>query len=93
MLLATFIGFNYGSNLAVFPSFAKSFYGMKNFGVNYGIIFTAWGVGGFVMSRLSQTLSAATGSYTTAFTIAGVMLIAAALLSLVLKRVQLRHHN
>jgi len=93
VLLATFIGFNYGSNLAVFPSFAKSFYGMKNFGVNYGIIFTAWGVGGFVMSRLSQTLSAATGSYTTAFTIAGILLIAAALLSLVLKKIQPHHHN
>ena len=93
VLLATFIGFNYGSNLAIFPSFAKSFYGMKNFGVNYGILFTAWGVGGFVMSRLSQTLSAATGSYTTAFTVAGIMLLAAALLSLVLKKIQPHHHN
>lgn len=88
VLLATFIGFNYGSNLSIFPSFAKSIWGLKSFGVNYGILFTAWGFGGFVMSRLSQTLAAASGSYTNSFLIAGVMLIAAALLTALLKRIQ-----
>ncbi len=53
VLLATFIGFNYGANLSLFPSFAKDRWGLKSFGVNYGILFTAWGVGGFVMSRVS----------------------------------------
>ncbi|HRS18952.1 MAG TPA: OFA family MFS transporter [Bacteroidales bacterium] len=38
VLLATFIGFNYGTNLSLFPSFTKSFWGMKNFGVNYGVL-------------------------------------------------------
>jgi MFS transporter, OFA family, oxalate/formate antiporter len=88
VLLATFIGFNYGSNLSIFPSFAKSFWGMKNFGVNYGLLFTAWGFGGFVMSRLSQTLAAVSGSYTIPFIIAGVMLLAAAGLTSVLKRIE-----
>ena len=36
VLLATLIGFNYGANLALFPSFAKDFWGLKNFGINYG---------------------------------------------------------
>lgn len=75
VLLAMLIGFNYGANLALFPSFAKDLWGVKNFGVNYGLIFTAWGVGGFVMSRLSQSLMAATGTFNSSFIAAGIMLI------------------
>lgn len=44
VLIATLIGFNYGANLSLFPSFAKDLWGLKNFGVNYGILFTAWGL-------------------------------------------------
>ncbi|MBW2609749.1 MAG: OFA family MFS transporter [Deltaproteobacteria bacterium] len=85
VLLATFIGFNYGTNLSLFPSFTKDLWGMKNFGTNYGIVFTAWGVGGFVMGRLSQTLHAKTGSYTTSFLAAAILLIIGALLTFTLK--------
>jgi len=78
VLLATFIGFNYGANLALFPSFAKDMWGMKNFGVNYGILFTAWGVGGFVMSRASQTLLSTTGTFNSSFMTSGILLLAGA---------------
>jgi len=47
--VATLIGFNYGANLSLFPSFTKDLWGLKSFGVNYGILFTAWGVGGFAL--------------------------------------------
>ena len=33
VMLATLIGFNYGANLALFPSFTKDLWGLKNFGV------------------------------------------------------------
>ncbi len=82
---ATFIGFNYGANLSMFPSFAKDLWGIKHFGVNYGILFTAWGVGGFVMSRVSQTLVSSTGSYSSSFAIAGSLLVAGVLLSFLIK--------
>ena len=85
VLLATFIGFNYGSNLALFPSFAKDMWGIKNFGVNYGILFTAWGVGGFVMSRASQWLVADTGSFANSFITAGALLVAGAGLTFLVK--------
>ncbi|MHB8079080.1 MAG: L-lactate MFS transporter [Candidatus Krumholzibacteriia bacterium] len=76
LLLAAAIGFNYGGNLSLFPSFTKDRFGLKHFGMNYGIIFTAWGVGGFVMSRLSQTLYAASHSYRSSFICAGCLLLA-----------------
>ena len=74
VFLATFIGFNYGANLTLFPSFTKDYWGMKNFGVNYGVIFTAWGAGGFVMSKTSQALATSTGSFAASFLIAGILL-------------------
>ena len=83
VLVATFIGFNYGANLTLFPSLTKDFWGLKNFGVNYGILFTAWGVGGFVLSRLQQMLTvAAKGSFETSFTVAGAFLLGGAALAL-----------
>ena len=91
LLLATFIGFNYGSNLSLFPSYTKDLWGLKNFGTNYGIVFTSWGVGGFVMGRLSQMLVAKTGSYTTSFMTAGILLVVGAVLTLSIK--EKRHHK
>ena len=74
VFIATFIGFNYGANLALFPSFTKDFWGIKNFGVNYGLLFTAWGAGGFVMSKASQMLLAKSNNYTSSFITAAVLL-------------------
>jgi MFS family permease len=85
VLLATFIGFNYGTNLSLFPSLTKDNWGLKNFGINYGIVFTAWGVGGFVMGRLSQMLFASTGSYTSSFLAAAALLIIGVALTFTLK--------
>ena len=86
MFVATFIGFNYGANLALFPSLTKDFWGLKHFGVNYGILFTAWGVGGFVLSRLQQMFTVAgQGSFETSFTVAGALLLGGAALALLIK--------
>lgn len=86
VLLATFIGFNYGANLSLFPSLTKDFWGLKSFGMNYGVLFTAWGVGGFVLSRLQQMLTvAANGSFQSSFTVAGAFLLGGAALTLFIK--------
>jgi MFS family permease len=75
LLLASLIGFNYGANLALFPSYCKDLWGMKHFGVNYGLLFTAWGCGGLVMGRVSESLLARTGGFTGSFVIAGTLLL------------------
>jgi MFS transporter, OFA family, oxalate/formate antiporter len=86
VLLATFLGFNYGANLSLFPSLTKDMWGLKNFGINYGIVFTAWGVGGFVMGRMSQMLVAGTGSYSSSFIVAAILLVIGSVLTLALKK-------
>jgi OFA family oxalate/formate antiporter-like MFS transporter len=85
VILATFIGFNYGTNLSLFASFSKDMWGLKNFGINYGLLFTAWGVGGFVMSRLSQMVMATTGSFSSSFMVAGTLLVIGAMFTMTLK--------
>ncbi|HEX7653243.1 MAG TPA: OFA family MFS transporter [Verrucomicrobiae bacterium] len=87
VLLATLVGFNYGANLSLFPSLTKDFWGLKNFGMNYGVLFTAWGVGGFVLSRLQQMLTTqAKGSFATAFEVAGSLLLLGVVLCLFIRK-------
>lgn len=85
VLSATFIGFNYGTNLALFPAYAKTWWGLKSFGTNYGCLMTAWGVGGFVMTRVSSMLVVNTGGYVASFTLAGALLLVSAAIALTLK--------
>ncbi|MDG4552061.1 MAG: OFA family MFS transporter [Candidatus Contendobacter sp.] len=77
VLIATFIGFNYGTNLALFPAITKDYWGLKNFGANYGMLMTAWGLGGFVLGRASEMMQAATGGFALSFGVAGILLAVA----------------
>ncbi len=45
---ACWIGFNFGGNFALFPAATADFFGNKNVGVNYGWVFTAYGIGGIL---------------------------------------------
>ena len=85
IVLATFIGFNYGTNLSLFPTFAKGLWGAKNFGTNYGMLFTAWGAGAFVLVRVAEVLKSSSGSFTSSFTVAGGLLVFSALLTFMLR--------
>ncbi len=80
-LLATFIGFNYGSNLSLFPSFAKDYWGAKNYGMNYGILFSSWGVGAFVLVKVSALLNAKYGGMESSFMVAGILLLVGAMMA------------
>jgi MFS family permease len=81
VLLVTFMVFNYGTNLALFPSFAKDLWGVKNYGINYGILFSAWGVGAFVLVKVGEMLKVKTGNFTMSFAVAGVLLMIGAMLA------------
>lgn len=86
-VLSALIGANYGANLALFPAITKDFYGLKNFGVNYGLVFTAWGWGGFGLSLLAgavydgSIVAAWKGSFAFAYYCSAGLLIAAAIIT------------
>lgn len=75
----------YGGGLSLMPSFAADFYGPKNLGMNYGLIFIGWGLG-FFMARLGGTIKDITGSLSYAFYISGGLLIIAVILAKMTKR-------
>ncbi|HEY3347122.1 MAG TPA: OFA family MFS transporter [Nitrospirota bacterium] len=83
MLGAALVGFNYGACLSLFPATAADYWGTKNLGLNYGILFTAWGVGGVFGPMLAGYIADSTHVYTGAYQIAGGLLMFAALLAMV----------
>ncbi len=85
-LLVTFMVFNYGTNLSLFPSYAKDLWGAKHFGMNYGLLFSAWGVGAFVLVRASEMMRVKTGGFTMSFAVAGALLVVGAMLAGTLKK-------
>jgi OFA family oxalate/formate antiporter-like MFS transporter len=46
----------YGTQLSVNGSTAADFWGTKNAGINYGMLFTAWGVAGIIGPRIGGVL-------------------------------------
>lgn len=74
---AALIGFNFGGNFALFPAIVAATFGAKNVGQNYGWVFLAYGVGGIGGPILGGVLGDM-GNFPLAFTICGVLCLAAA---------------
>ncbi|MEZ8030227.1 oxalate:formate antiporter [Enterovibrio norvegicus] len=87
MVGAAVAGVGYGTLLAVFPSITADYYGLKNYGGNYGVLYTAWGVSGFIGPVVAATAVDMTGNYVMAYTICAAMLAVAVVLSFVTKPV------
>lgn len=76
------VGFNYGACLALFPATTADYWGTKNLGMNYGILFTSWGVGGVIGPMLAGRIADASGSYGLAYAVASGLLVFAAFLAM-----------
>ena len=73
---AMLIGFNFGGNFALFPVITSHFFGAKFIGQNYGWVFLSYGLGGVLFPILGGRLGDL-GNYPLAFTICGVLCLAA----------------
>lgn len=67
----------YGTQLSVFASTAADFYGTRNLGMNYGILFTSWGTAGILGPIIAAQVFDAFGDYRYAFYAAGVLALIA----------------
>ncbi len=85
MAIASLIGFCFGGNFALFPSATADFFGSKNVGKNYGVMFTAYGIAGITGAFVAGPIVDFFGSYFWAFVITGILAIVAVLFTLVLK--------
>ncbi len=82
VLGAALVGFSYGACLSLFPATTADQWGTKNMGLNYGVLFTAWGVGGVIGPMLAGRIADTTGSYAGAYNIAGMLLMFAFVLAM-----------
>ena len=82
-LLLAVIYYCYGTLLSVFASTCADFYGTRNMGVNYGLLFSAWGVAGIIGPVIAGRVFDASGDYELAFYLAaGLSVVALAALML-----------
>ncbi|EOW9279612.1 OFA family MFS transporter [Vibrio cholerae] len=75
----------YGTLLAVFPSITAEFYGLKNYGTNYGVLYTSWGIGGAIGAAVVGYSMNHGGGYNLAYTISAAMMAVCILLALITK--------
>ncbi len=78
------VGLNFGGNFALFPSATADYFGTKHIGINYGWVFTAYGVAGILGPVAGGVLFDATRQYILAFVFAGTMCFVAAGCSIIL---------
>jgi len=76
----------YGTQLSVNASTTSDFWGTKNAGINYGILFTAWGVAGIIGPRIGGVLYDKYQNYQAAFYTAAVLAVVALVSELIAKR-------
>jgi MFS transporter, OFA family, oxalate/formate antiporter len=76
----------YGTQLSVNGSAAADFWGTKNAGINYGMLFTAWGVAGVIGPRIGSYFYVTTKSYKGAFFTAGVLAAVALVCEMLAKK-------
>ena len=82
---ATLIGFNFGGNFALFPSYTADTFGAKSVGMNYPFVFLAYGVGGLLGPILGGKLGD-TGNFALAFTISGIAVLIGTVLTIMVKQ-------
>lgn len=75
----------FGGYLGIMPSICADFFGSKHIGINYGILFTAYGVAAVVGPRLASWIKDMNaGSYDVAFTLVMFMNVVAIVIGILL---------
>jgi OFA family oxalate/formate antiporter-like MFS transporter len=87
LYLAVFVVYwCYGTQLSVNGAACSDFWGTKNAGINYGMLFTAWGVAGIIGPRIGAVLYDKYHNYQAAFYTAAALAAVALLCELLAKR-------
>lgn len=73
LISVSLIGFCFGGFLSLFPSITADYYGTRNLGTNYGIVYQAYGLAAIVGPRIATSVE-----LTQAFMISGILCVLAA---------------
>jgi len=61
------VGFAFGGTLALMPAFTADYFGTKGLGINYGWLFSAYGVAGLALTLFAARVRAVAGSWNSVF--------------------------
>lgn len=78
------LGFSFGGLLVLFPPITSKYFGTKNLGVNYGIMFLGYAGGSFVGPRLSSYFLDTTGTFSAAYISAAALAAFGAILTIIM---------
>lgn len=84
-IAAALLGWGFAVTLSLFPVLTASYFGTKHMGANYGMVFTAFGVGA-LGPWVGGAIYDATGYFTWAFLLAGIMAVIGLMLCIILKK-------
>ena len=85
LIMTCAIYFCFGGNFSLFPTATTDLFGSKNLGPNYGIVFTAYGIAGFIGATMVNTFVTLFGGYLPLFIVMGIMSLGAAVLAFLIK--------
>ncbi|MFX1410826.1 MAG: OFA family MFS transporter [Promethearchaeota archaeon] len=85
LIITCAIYFCFGGNFSLFPTATADLFGTKNLGPNYGIVFTAYGIAGFIGATMVNAFVSVFGSYLILFIVMGTMSIGAAIIAFLIK--------
>ena len=78
---ASITGLCYGAVFTLMPATTADNYGVRNLGINYGLVFTSFGVGGVLGPQVAGYIRDHTGSYQMAYNVSAGLLAVAAVIA------------
>ncbi|UCE91150.1 MAG: OFA family MFS transporter [Methanobacteriota archaeon] len=84
-VLASAVGFTFGGNFALFPSTTAEYFGTKNLGMNYGLVFNGYGAAGVVGGLIPGLMAGAEHGFVWVFVAIGVASLASFLLAVMVR--------
>ncbi|MHA1915495.1 MAG: L-lactate MFS transporter [Promethearchaeota archaeon] len=85
LIMTCAIFFCFGGNFSLFPTATADLFGSNNLGPNYGMVFTAYGIAGFIGAVGVNLLVTLFGSYLLLFIVMGSMSVGATVLAFLIK--------
>ena len=73
VIVISLVGSCYGGLLGIFPIITADLFGMKNLGMNYGIMFSAVSAAAVIGPRLAAQVKESSGGYNQAFLVAAML--------------------
>jgi OFA family oxalate/formate antiporter-like MFS transporter len=75
----------FGGNLSLFPTGTADLFGNKHLGENYGVVFTAYGIAGFIAAVATNQMVLAFGGYLQLYIVMGIFTVGALVLIFLVK--------